>query len=292
MKLKDPYNRPVSNLRVSVTPECNLSCIYCHREGERAPQQPLSTREIGDVLSTAAKFDIRSVKFTGGEPLLREDLADIVRLVPDSMESSITTNGILLADYAGELKEAGMSRVNISLDSLNHDTYKKITGSDRLSDVLSGIDAALEAGLTPIKLNMVMLQGINDHELEDFYAYIRNNRNLILQLIELMSLGGCECHSDLAALEEDLAGRSKVILTRRMHHRKKYCLDGAEIEVVKPLHNTEFCAFCNRLRVTSDGNLKPCLLRADNHVDIRGKSGIDLENAFIEAVKRRAPFYQ
>jgi cyclic pyranopterin phosphate synthase len=292
MKLKDPYNRPVSNLRVSVTPECNLSCIYCHREGEKAPQQPLSTREIGDVLSTAAKFDIRSVKFTGGEPLLREDLVDIVRLVPDSMESSITTNGILLADYAGELKEAGMSRVNISLDSLNPDTYKKITGSDRLSDVLSGIDAALEAGLTPIKLNMVMLRGINDHELEDFYAYIRNNRNLILQLIELMSLGGCECHSDLSALEEDLAGRSKVILTRRMHHRKKYCLDGAEIEVVKPLHNTEFCAFCNRLRVTSDGNLKPCLLRADNHVNIRGKSGIDLENAFIEAVKRRAPFYQ
>jgi cyclic pyranopterin phosphate synthase len=292
MKLKDPYNRPVSNLRVSVTPECNLSCIYCHREGEKAPQQPLSTREIGDVLSTAAKFDIRSVKFTGGEPLLREDLADIVRLVPDSMESSITTNGILLADYARELKEAGMSRVNISLDSLNPETYKKITGSDRLSDVLSGIDAALEAGLTPIKLNMVMLRGINDHELEDFYAYIRNNRNLILQLIELMSLGGCECHSDLSALEEDLAGRSKVILTRRMHHRKKYCLDGAEIEVVKPLHNTEFCAFCNRLRVTSDGNLKPCLLRADNHVNIRGKSGIDLENAFIEAVKRRAPFYQ
>ncbi len=292
MRLKDPYNRPVSNLRVSVTPECNLSCIYCHREGERAPTEPLTTREIGNVLSTAAKFDIRSVKFTGGEPLLREDLVDIIRLVPDSMESSITTNGILLADYAAELKQAGLSRVNISLDSLNPETYKKITGSNRLSDVLSGIEAALEAGLTPIKLNMVMLRGLNDHELEDFYAYIRNNRNLILQLIELMNLGGCECHSDLLALEEDLAGRSKVILTRRMHHRKKYCLDGAEVEVVRPLHNTEFCAFCNRLRVTSDGNLKPCLLRADNHVNIRGKTGIDLENAFIEAVKRRAPFYQ
>lgn len=292
MKLKDPYNRPVSNLRVSVTPECNLSCIYCHREGEKSPTEPLSAREIGDVLSTAAKFDIRSVKFTGGEPLLREDLVDIIRLVPDSMESSITTNGILLADYADELKQAGMSRVNISLDSLNPDTYKKITGKDSLSDVLSGIDAALEAGLTPIKLNMVMLRGINDHELENFYAYIRNNRNLILQLIELMNLGGCECHSDLLALEEDLAERSKVILTRRMHHRKKYCLDGAEIEVVRPLHNTEFCAFCNRLRVTSDGKLKPCLLRTDNHVNIRGKTGIDLENAFIEAVKRRAPFYQ
>ncbi len=292
MKLKDPYNRPVSNLRVSVTPDCNLSCIYCHREGEKSPTEPLCAREIGNVLATAAAFDIRSVKFTGGEPLLREDLVDIVSRVPDSMESSITTNGILLADSAAELKEAGMSRVNVSLDSLNPDTYKQITGSDRLSDVLEGIDAALGAGLTPIKLNMVMLKGINDHELEDFYAYIRNNRNLILQLIELMDLGGCECHSDLLALEEDLAGRSKIILTRRMHHRKKYCLDGAEIEVVRPLHNTEFCAFCNRLRLTSDGNLKPCLLRADNHVSIRGKTGIDLENAFIEAVGRRAPFYQ
>ena len=246
MKLKDPYNRPVSNLRVSVTPDCNLSCIYCHREGEKSPTEPLCAREIGNVLATAAAFDIRSVKFTGGEPLLREDLVDIVSRVPDSMESSITTNGILLADSAAELKEAGMSRVNVSLDSLNPDTYKQITGSDRLSDVLEGIDAALGAGLTPIKLNMVMLKGINDHELEDFYAYIRNNRNLILQLIELMDLGGCECHSDLLALEEDLAGRSKIILTRRMHHRKKYCLDGAEIEVVRPLHNTEFCAFCNR----------------------------------------------
>jgi len=292
MKLKDPYNRPVTNLRVSVTPACNLSCIYCHREGEISPKQQLSSGEIGNVLSTAAKFEIRSVKFTGGEPLLREDIVDIVRLVPESMESSITTNGILLADYAEELKEAGMSRVNISLDSLNPDTYKKITGCDRLSDVLQGIDTALEAGLTPIKLNMVMLRGLNDHELEDFYGYIRNNRNLILQLIELMSLGGCDCHSDLAALEKDLAGRSKVILTRRMHHRKKYCLDGAEIEVVRPLHNTEFCAFCNRLRVTSDGNLKPCLLRTDNHVNIRGKTGADLENAFREAVNRRAPFYQ
>ena len=277
---------------MSVTPDCNLSCIYCHREGEKSPTEPLCAREIGNVLATAAAFDIRSVKFTGGEPLLREDLVDIVSRVPDSMESSITTNGILLADSAAELKEAGMSRVNVSLDSLNPDTYKQITGSDRLSDVLEGIDAALGAGLTPIKLNMVMLKGINDHELEDFYAYIRNNRNLILQLIELMDLGGCECHSDLVALEEDLAGRSKIILTRRMHHRKKYCLDGAEIEVVRPLHNTEFCAFCNRLRLTSDGNLKPCLLRADNHVSIRGKTGIDLENAFIEAVGRRAPFYQ
>ena len=229
MKLKDPYNRPVSNLRVSVTPECNLSCIYCHREGEKAPHGAAQYQGNWRCPVNRCKIRHQKCKIHGwGAIIDGKTLSISYRLVPDSMESSITTNGILLADYAAELKEAGMSRVNISLDSLNPETYKKITGSDRLSDVLSGIDAALEAGLTPIKLNMVMLRGINDHELEDFYGYIRNNRNLILQLIELMSLGGCECHSDLSALEEDLAGRSKVILTRRMHHRKKYCLDGAE----------------------------------------------------------------
>ncbi|HVP95267.1 MAG TPA: GTP 3',8-cyclase MoaA [Methanoregulaceae archaeon] len=292
MKLKDPYGRPVSNLRISLTPVCNLSCIYCHREGEKNPDQSMEADEIAGILHVAEKFDITSVKFTGGEPLLREDIVDIIRSVPDSMESSITTNGTLLSRYAADLKEVGLSRVNVSIDSLNPVTYKAITGSDQLSVVLDGIDSALMAGLTPVKLNMVLLAGINDHELEDFFAYIRNNRNLILQFIELMDTGACTSHKDLTILESDLENRSRVIMTRRMHHRKKYCLDGAEVEVVRPLHNTEFCRYCNRLRVTSDGKLKPCLLRTDNHIDIRGKKGEDLEAAFREAVRRREPFYR
>ena len=292
MKLRDPYDRPVSNLRISLTSACNLSCIYCHREGEESPEKPIKTQEIAEILRVAEKFDIRSVKFTGGEPLLRNDIIEIISSVPETIESSITTNGTLLSRYASDLKEAGLSRVNVSIDSLNPETYKKITGYDQLSAVLAGIDAALDAGLTPVKLNMVMLEGINGHELEDFLAYIRNNRNLILQLIELMNLGACTSHKDLTVLESDLESRSRVILTRRMHHRKKYCLDGSEVEVVRPLHNTEFCRYCNRLRVTSDGKLKPCLLRTDNHVDIRGKKGEDLEEAFHVAVRRREPFYR
>jgi cyclic pyranopterin phosphate synthase len=138
---------------------------------------------------------------------------------------------------------------------------------------------------------MVVLKGINDHEVDDFLKYVRGNRDLVLQLIELMNFNDCDHHGDLNGLETSLASRSKQIITRRMHHRKKYCLDGAEVEVVRPLHNTEFCAFCNRLRLTSDGKLKPCLLRTDNHVDIRGKSGKELEDLFIEAVRRREPFY-
>jgi GTP 3',8-cyclase len=291
MTLKDPFSRPVSNLRVSLTPKCNLSCIYCHREGEYAPAAPLSAAEIAGVLRVAAGFGIRSVKFTGGEPMLRPDLLEIIRSVPAGLESSMTTNGTLLAGLASDLKSAGLRRVNVSIDSLSPETYRKITGRDVLSDVLEGIDAAVSAGLTPVKLNMVLLKGINDHEIDDFLGYVRGKRDLVLQLIELMNFNDCDHHGDLNGLETSLASRSKQIVTRRMHHRKKYCLDGAEVEVVRPLHNTEFCAFCNRLRLTSDGKLKPCLLRTDNHVDIRGKSGKELEDLFVEAVRRRQPFF-
>ena len=291
-RLTDPYNRPVSNIRISLTPRCNLSCIYCHAEGENAPESEMPAEDIREIMRVAAKFGIKSVKFTGGEPLLRKDLVSIVESVPEGMESSLTTNGIFLAPLAAELKRAGLNRVNVSLDSLNHETYKKIAGSDHLDEVLEGIRTALEVGLTPVKLNMVVLKGINDTEIDDFLAFVRGNRNLVLQLIELMHFKNCEKHSDLNGLEGILASRSTQILTRRMHHRKKYCLDGAEVEVVRPLHNTEFCAFCNRLRVTSDGKLKPCLLRTDNHVDIRGKSGTELEALFKEAVARREPFFR
>ena len=289
--LTDTFGRPATNLRMSVTQRCNLNCIYCHAEGERSPESELPLADIREILRVAAKLGMRSVKFTGGEPLLREDILEIVRAVPRGMESSMTTNGILLADRARELKEAGLARINISLDSLDPECYREITGHDRLGDVLSGIQAALDARLTPVKLNMVVLRGINEEEVEAFLKYVRGNRDLIVQLIELMDLGSCTSHAEIDRLERDLEGRSKIILTRRMHHRKKYCVDGAEVEVVRPRHNTEFCAFCNRLRVTSDGKLKPCLLRSDNLIDIRGKRGEELESLFHEAVRIRAPYY-
>jgi GTP 3',8-cyclase len=292
MLLKDPYDRPVSNIRISLTPRCNLKCIYCHREGEIQPAAELSCEDIAEILRVAAGFGIRSVKFTGGEPLLRKDIIDIVRSVPPTMESSMTTNGTLLADLAQPLKDAGLKRVNVSIDSISRDTYKRITGLDQLDNVLLGMQEAVDTGLTPIKINMVVLEGINGHEIDDFLAYIRGNRNLVLQLIELMDFNACDHHTKLDVLEDSLAARSKTIITRRMHHRKKYCLDGAEVEVVRPRHNSEFCAFCNRLRVTSDGKLKPCLLRTDNHINIRGKKGAELEDMFRKAVSLREPFYK
>jgi cyclic pyranopterin phosphate synthase len=139
---------------------------------------------------------------------------------------------------------------------------------------------------------MVLLQGINDDEIPDFFRFVRGNRNLILQIIELMEFNECTSHADVDGLEKKIASQSTEILTRRMHHRKKYCVDGAEVEVVRPLHNTEFCAHCNRIRVTSDGKLKPCLLRRDNEIDIRGKTGDELDQLIHKAISLRQPFNQ
>lgn len=290
--LIDTYGRPVTNLRISLTPRCNLRCIYCHAEGENSPRHELPTDQLVEILRVARRFDIRKVKFTGGEPLLRPDVCDVIAAVPEGLESSMTTNGILIADLAADLKAAGLSRVNISLDSLDRERYQMITGSDRLDEVLAGVEASLDAGLTPVKLNMVLLQGINEDEVDQFLEYIRKKKGLMLQLIELMEFNDCSLHGDIGRIEESLVQRADQVITRRMHHRKKYCMDGAEVEVVRPLHNTEFCAFCNRLRVTSDGKLKPCLLRSDNLVDIMDKSGAELEALFAEAVRKRVPYFR
>jgi cyclic pyranopterin phosphate synthase len=290
--LRDPFGREVTNLRISLTQRCNLHCIYCHSEGEKTPGSELSAEEIGEILRTAARLGIRHVKFTGGEPMLRDDLVEIIRMVPPAMKCSMTTNATLLAAKAHELKEAGLLRVNVSLDSLDPQRYREIAGKSLLDDVLAGIEAALDAGLTPVKVNMVLLEGMNEEEIPQFLTFVRDNRDLVLQVIELMEFNDCKVHGDVDKLEKEIARNARTIITRRMHHRKKYCLNGAEVEVVRPLHNTEFCAYCTRLRVTSDGKLKPCLLRNDNLVDIRGKKGKDLEKLFEEAVSRRAPYFR
>jgi cyclic pyranopterin phosphate synthase len=289
--LVDPYGRKVTNLRVSLTHRCNLACVYCHAEGEKAPSEEIPSDQITEILRTAGRLGIRKVKFTGGEPLLRSDVCEIVASVPSSIETSMTTNGTLLVDFAAELKRAGLSRVNISLDTLDPNRYVQITGRNRLGDVLAGIEAALEEGLTPVKLNMVLLKGINEDEVDRFLQFVREHRQVILQLIELLEFNDCTLHADVGSVEKELKQYSERIRTRRMQHRRKYCVDGAEVEVVRPLHNTEFCAFCNRLRLTSDGKLKPCLLRTDNHLDISRIKGADLEAAFFEAVQRRAPYF-
>lgn len=290
MALYDSFRRPISNLRVSLNAGCNLRCIYCHREGECRPEEPLPLADLKEIFAVAQRLGIRSVKLTGGEPLLRKDILDVIRAIPEGIESSMTTNGTLLGSLAADLKAAGLSRVNISLDSLRPETYKKIAGIDLLDDVLTGIEASKQAGLLPVKINMVLLKGYNEDEIQDFIDLVSGDRHMILQVIELMDLGDCPYHADLTDLEARIAASSRRVITRRMHHRKKYCYEGAEIEFVRPLHNYEFCKSCNRLRVTSDGKLKPCLLRSDNLVDIRGKKGDELEALFRKAIGLREPY--
>ena len=298
----DSYHRPVTNLRISINSNCNLSCIYCHREGEGLKSEPtytgkksISFDEVKALIEIAPLLGIRSLKFTGGEPLLRSDFIDMVRLVPSTIECSVTTNGILLPDLAYELHDAGLSRVNISVDSLNRENYVRITGRDLLESVLEGIEAALAADLTPVKLNFVLLKGYNEDEIDDFISFVAEHRAkgqfLILQIIELMNFTNIPYHADVTALEERVAQGASKITQRRMHGRKKYLYHGAEIEFVRPVHNTDFCASCTRLRVTSDGKLKPCLLRADNLVPIDGAQGDALIEKIREATCRRAPFY-
>ena len=303
--LRDPYGRPLKSIRISVTQRCNLKCFYCHLEGEDPSwKDEMTPNEIQKIVSIAASFGIGRVKLTGGEPLLREDIVEIVekiRNVPGVEEVSMTTNGTLLSKYAYDLKKAGLARVNVSLDTLVKEKYRQITGADTLDSVVSGILEARNAGLNPVKINMVLLKGLNEDELFEMIDFARGN-DVILQIIEFESPYENEMyrkyHVGLDAIEESLARLSERITVREMHHRKRYHLrGGGEVEVVRPMHNTEFCRYCNRIRLTSNGKLKPCLFRNDNLVDIvgplrKGATDDELKKLFLEAVKRRKPYFE
>lgn len=291
--LADLYGRKVSSLRISLTHRCNLKCIYCHNEGERGFGEEITVNEVARIVRIASKYGVDRVKFSGGEPLLRKDLEDILRALPPLKDVSLTTNGTLLAPRAKRLKKAGLNRANISLDSLDSGRFDRITRCEgQFERVLKGIDAALDAGLTPVKLNMVYLKGVNEDEVERMMDFIRG-RPLILQVIELMNFNGVfEYHADVSALERSLKARADDFVCREMHRRTKYYIKGAEVEVVRPIDNSEFCMNCNRLRVTSDFKLKPCLLRNDNLVDARGLNDEELEKALKYAVRIREPFFK
>jgi cyclic pyranopterin phosphate synthase len=301
-RLMDPYGRHVNSLRISLTQRCNFNCFFCHQEGESGPNGEVTPEEIETIVSVAAELGINKVKLTGGEPLLRDDVVEIVRKIsPYVDEVSMTTNGYMLKEKACDLRDAGLKRVNISFHSTDPEKFCKIIGRESVQAVREGIEEAIRCGLSPIKLNMVVMNGINDMEIEDMIAFSRET-GVTLQLIEYQALEkGVEeydsYHFDLKSLEEQLAARSQSIVEREMHRRKQYHLKGGGIvEVVRPMHNSEFCAYCTRLRMTSDGHLKPCLMREDNHLEavslMRNGSREELVEAFREAVATREPFWK
>jgi cyclic pyranopterin phosphate synthase len=305
--LCDAYGRILNNLRISVTQRCDLNCFFCHREGEDGFGQELTPTEIEDIVKMACELGMKKVKITGGEPLLRDDIVEIVsRIAQHADEVSLTTNGFLLEEKAKALRSAGLQRVNVSLHAMNPLTFKEVTGRSGLRQVERGIVAALENHLNPVKVNMVVLKGINDHEVQqmiDFTAHL----GAILQLIEFQPVQNDNWnpwnrfHCDLSAVEGWLEEKAFKTQERSMHRRKKYYLKRnsgvACVEVVKPMHNSEFCHNCTRLRITSDGKLKPCLLRNDNLVDavahVRGRKDLEgLEKAFRRVVTLRKPYWK
>ncbi|MCA6213411.1 GTP 3',8-cyclase MoaA [Thermococcus bergensis] len=307
MVLVDRFGRPVTNLRISLTNECNLNCFYCHREGQTLNFEDMKPEEIERIVRIASQLGIKKVKLTGGEPTIRKDIVEIVRRIRPYVEDlSMTTNGTTLKLLAEPLKEAGLDRVNISLDTLDREKYKAITGFDVLPQVLEGIDKAVKL-FHPVKLNMVVMKGLNDEEIWDMIDYAAQ-KNAILQLIEIEVPREMEnswffkkYFYPLKPLEEKFEKIAVEIKERQMHRRKKYFIPTdygiAEVEVVRSMHNTIFCANCTRIRLTSTGHLKTCLLRRDDLVDIitplrSGASDEELIGIFKKAVLMREPYWR
>ena len=242
--MQDPFGRAITYLRVSITDRCNLRCSYCIPEREVRwvrREDRLSFEEMRDFAAEAAALGLTKVRITGGEPLLRRDVVRFVEMlaaIPGLTDRALTTNGTRLAPLAGALKRAGLGRVNISLDTLKPAVYARLTGGGALDEALAGIAAAKEAGLDPVKINFVILPGVNTDEIEAMGRFCRD-RGLQLQYIEAM----------------DLRGQKSQALRFHMATRPGRCEE------------------CNKLRLACDGRLMPCLFsdRSINIKDYRGR---------------------
>ena len=300
----DNCNRPVLNLKISVTQKCDKHCPYCHREGEREPTTLMTVEEILRIVGVAISLGISRVKLTGGEPLLRKEIVEIVKgitAIDGLSDLSMTTNGTHLKGLAKDLKAAGLERVNVSLPTLDPKVYSEVMGGN-LQDAFDGIKAAVDAGLNPVKVNMLLLKGINDQEVEKMMHFAAQT-GTILQMIELepINLGKGYYESHHLSLDKVEDKLEKLALEKRvrkfMQKRRVYTLPDVKVELIRPIENTEFCASCTRIRVTSDGKIKPCLMRSDNLVDFltpmrNGADDKKIEKIFIEAVKKREPYYK
>ena len=307
--LSDRFGRPVTNARISLNSSstCNFRCIHCHMEGiKSAPSTLMTSDEIQRVVRILSHFGIEAVKLTGGEPMLRGDIVEIVEKLRNVglREISMTTNGTRFSKLAERLHDAGLSRVNISLHSLRKDRFQFVAGVDGYDEAISAVSAAIKAKLLPVKLNMTLMRGLNDDEIEDVIRFVRvsgGDGEVILQLIELVVTDPAfyeKYHCDLAPIEERLRSQAIAVYRRGMHNRPRYILpDGVTVEVVRPMHNSEFCMKNNRIRITHDGKFKPCLLRDDNHVDFltsmrAGAPDVEIVELFKRAVLLREPYFK
>jgi len=308
-ELVDREQRHLNYLRISITDRCNLRCLYCAPDG-RIPKlfhsDILSYEEILRLVRIGIRLGIRKVRITGGEPLVRKGAVDLLgRLarMPELEDVSLTTNGVLLAATAQRIFDAGVRRVNISLDSLNPQKYAQITGYDLFEQVWAGIEKARQIGFHPIKINAVAMRGINDDEILDF-AKLSLDHPFHIRFIEYMPIGNSRARSRDQILTPEIQARIASIgeLMSMDHSRKdgparRYQLPGAvgEIGFISAM-SQHFCNSCNRLRLTADGKLRACLL-SDRHVCLRetlrnGGSDEQLAGLFRTAVRQKAAEHQ
>jgi cyclic pyranopterin phosphate synthase len=315
----DAYNRPISYLRISVTDRCNLRCIYCMPE-EGVPSRPheqvLRYEEIETIVRAAAELGITKVRLTGGEPLVRLGVVDLVRKIariPGIDDLAMTTNGVLLARYADDLADAGLHRINISLDTLDAERFRRITRRGHLADVLAGIEAARQAGLQPIKINTVVIRGMNDQEVVDLAAKTLEADWWNIRFIELMPVGNgglmTEAWEEKVVTAQEVRERIEAALGElepvkmsvgggparyyRLPGGKGTPYDGRRrgtIGFISPI-SEHFCYKCNRLRLTADGQLRPCLL-SDQEIDLRtplreGADADQIKALIVEGINRK-----
>lgn len=303
----DNNNRKINYLRLSITDRCNLRCVYCMPEegiNFMAHENILRYEEILRLVRLSILRGIRKVRLTGGEPLVRKGFTDFLKRLSkiDGLdEITLTTNGVLLKQYAAEIKECGVHRVNISLDSLKPEKFKRITGRDFFEQVWQGIQEAEQLGFNPIKINVVAIRGINDDEIEDFGS-LTLEKPYHIRFIEHMPVGdnnnwNSEKFMPILEIYERLQNVGPLVPIQRRNQldgpAQRYKIKDAkgEIGLIGALSN-HFCAVCNRLRLTADGHLRSCLF-SENEIDVmpelRGGESDEAILALIERAIREKP---
>ncbi|MDO9493410.1 GTP 3',8-cyclase MoaA [Acetobacterium sp.] len=297
--MKDNYGRKINYMRISITDLCNLRCVYCMPEEgvEKHPHQKnLSFEEILDLIKAGVSLGVNKIRLTGGEPLVRHGIVDLVRRIgeiPGIDDLTMTTNGILLPKYAKDLKAAGLNRVNISLDTFDPVKFHEITRWGHLEDVLAGIAAAEAVGMHPIKINTVLIKGFNDNEIETFVNYTREE-DVDIRFIELMPLGESSGFAENKYLSNDEVLKRMPALMPLLEPDKTgpaeyYQLPGAKgrVGLINPI-SKHFCSACNRIRVTTDGKIKPCL-HSDYEIDLVAlhQSGKTYQEILLQAINEK-----
>ncbi len=292
--MNDTLGRKITYLRLSVTDLCDLRCIYCmpeHGVPKRAHSEICSLEELCDMAAAAVSLGVRKVRITGGEPLVRRGVVSLCQMLcalPGLEELCLTTNGVRLPELAAPLREAGVDRLNVSLDTLRPERYRSITRIGELSSVLRGLDAAEAAGFSHTKLNCVLMGGVNDDEIEDFVR-LTQAHPLSVRFIELMPMGACAKWEKARFLPAGavLDRVPELVPAGTDGVSRLYRIPGAAgtVGLIEPMSHA-FCAECSRIRITADGKLKPCL-HADTEIALRGLHGEALLDAIRQGIARK-----